>query len=151
MASMRSEREDCLGPLDTILSGKQQRASLSQLGKASPSPPVLRPLSALSFQPVSSDGGSSSSTSFRPGHPGWQQQREKNLGGAVPATAVPPPGSDVSTPLFRCLQVLNKLSKTSVVIDVINNKQHKMYSDKVCACASQETRVGSGGLQLCCG
>jgi hypothetical protein len=43
--------------------------------------------------------------------------------------------------MFRCSQVLNKLSKTSVVIDVINIKQHKMYSDKVrvCGCSSKDT------------
>lgn len=29
------------------------------------------------------------------------------------------------------MQVLNKLSKTSVVIDVLNKKEQKMYADKV--------------------
>lgn len=33
--------------------------------------------------------------------------------------------------LYLASQVLNKLSKTSIVLDVINHKHHKMFTDKV--------------------
>jgi len=56
MPFRQSERQDCLGPLDTMAT-KQQKGS-SQPGRQSdsPLPSALKPLQAISIQPVSVGG-----------------------------------------------------------------------------------------------
>jgi hypothetical protein len=68
-------------------------------------------------------------------HQSWQQQQQ-NLGCSETSTGLPVYATAVVEYFFttwndHVLQVLTQLSKTSVVIDVINTKHHKTYADKV--------------------